>query len=66
MALYGADYFRDIKEMVSDDDCVHFEPYGFLQLADESNADQLIHDFSVQEELGVRNQLFSQSALKKW
>lgn len=65
MSLYGADFMRNIKEHLGDDVAVNFTPYGYLMLASEQGAEQLMENSRLQNTLGARNEILTAAKLKE-
>ncbi|XP_058452207.1 FAD-dependent oxidoreductase domain-containing protein 1 [Malaya genurostris] len=65
MSLYGADFLRDVKELLGDDVHVNFTPHGYLMLASEQGAEQLQENSKLQNALGAKNEILSSTKLKE-
>ncbi|CAD7085796.1 unnamed protein product [Hermetia illucens] len=65
MSLFGADFIRNIKEYLGDEVEPNFCPYGYLVLASEAGAEQLMKNSALQNELGARNELLTAQRLKE-
>lgn len=64
MSLFGADFMRNYKEFLGEDVNLNFTPYGYLTLATEEGAEQLVKNSRLQNELGARNELLIPDKLK--
>ncbi|KAI9556876.1 hypothetical protein GHT06_016668 [Daphnia sinensis] len=69
MSLYGAEFLRKSKKLLSGEGLegpdVQFHPFGYLFLATEKGADQLIANHKLQTSLGAKIQLLSANKLKQ-
>lgn len=64
MSLFGADFIRNVKEYLGEDVELNFTPHGYLLLASEQGADQLIKNSALQNTLGAKNELLTAEKLK--
>ncbi|KAG8230939.1 hypothetical protein J437_LFUL002972 [Ladona fulva] len=77
MSLFAVDFFRNINRHLgiensatvrttryNDDIDIQFTPYGYLFLASEKGAEQLVDNCKLQKELGAKNELLSSKELK--
>lgn len=65
MSLYGAEFLRNIKKHLGTESDVYFNPYGYLLLASEKGAEQLIKNAEVQKQYGAKNELLGKEKLKE-
>lgn len=69
MSLYGAEFLRNAKHNLSilnsEPPDVSFTPQGYLTLADESRAQELMDNHKLQIELGALVELYSVEKLKQ-
>lgn len=66
MALYGADFIRNIKKKFGEDTTdLRFTPLGYLVLANEEGAQQLMDNCAVQKEVGAHTEILSRDQLAK-
>ncbi|KAG5889634.1 hypothetical protein JTB14_028914 [Gonioctena quinquepunctata] len=65
MSLYGAEFLRTLKKRFGPEVDVNFHPNGYLLLASEQGASQLIDNSKLQRELGAVNTLLSKEKLKE-
>ncbi|XP_071450604.1 FAD-dependent oxidoreductase domain-containing protein 1-like [Hetaerina americana] len=73
MSLFASDFFRNINENLGinlpgrdfENIDLQFTPYGYLFLATEEGAEQLVKNSRLQVELGAKNELLSSSKLKE-
>lgn len=65
MALHGAEFIRNINKKLESDVDFRFTPHGYLVLADEAGAQQLIDNVTVQQDLGVHTEILSKDQLAK-
>lgn len=65
MSLFGAEFLRTLKKRFGEEADVFFTPNGYLMLADERTAQQLVDNRNLQIELGAVNELLSKEQLKK-
>ncbi|XP_055839067.1 FAD-dependent oxidoreductase domain-containing protein 1 isoform X2 [Episyrphus balteatus] len=63
MAMYGADFLRDIKHHLGSVN-LNFTPFGSIRLASEKNVEVLKSIFKIQNELGVRSELLTVEKIK--
>lgn len=64
MSLFTADFLRNIKQHLGPLAEVNFNPFGYLFLASDKSADQLIQNSKMQNELGARNIILSMTKIK--
>ncbi|KAK5646633.1 hypothetical protein RI129_005097 [Pyrocoelia pectoralis] len=65
MSLFGADFLRTLKKRFGPDADVYFTPNGYLMLASEHGAQQLLDNAKLQRELGAVNKILTKSELKE-
>ncbi|GJQ83828.1 hypothetical protein Trydic_g5686 [Trypoxylus dichotomus] len=65
MSLFGAEFIRTLKDRFGKDADVYFTPNGYLTLASEASAPQLLDNAKLQKELGAVNVVLSPSELKE-
>lgn len=65
MSLFGAEFLRTIKKRFGPEADVYFTPHGYLVLASEEGAAQLLDNSKLQKELGAVNMVLSKNQLKK-
>ncbi|KAJ8916257.1 hypothetical protein NQ315_016397 [Exocentrus adspersus] len=65
MSLYGAEFLRTIKKHFGKEAEVNFTPHGYLVLASEAGAEQLIDNSKLQNELGAMNRILNKDQLKE-
>ena len=69
MSLFGAEFLRKSKKLLSGEGLegpdVQFHPHGYLFLATEKSAEQLMANHKVQTSLGAKIQLLTQKKLKE-
>lgn len=78
MSMFAAEFFRNINKhlgvnlpagqngtQVNEDIDLHFTPYGYLFLASEKGAEQLMENVKLQAELGAKNELLTKKKLKE-
>ncbi|KAF5293093.1 hypothetical protein FQA39_LY13703 [Lamprigera yunnana] len=65
MSLYGAEFLRDFKNRFGPNSDVYFTPNGYLMLASEHGAQQLLDNAKLQKHLGAINTVLSKEALKE-
>ncbi|XP_017772145.1 PREDICTED: FAD-dependent oxidoreductase domain-containing protein 1-like [Nicrophorus vespilloides] len=65
MSLFGAEFMRTLKKRFGEDADVYFTPNGYLMMASEQGAGQLMDNYKLQKELGAVNTLLGKEALKK-
>ncbi|KAB0794704.1 hypothetical protein PPYR_11543 [Photinus pyralis] len=65
MSLFGAEFLRSVKKRFGPDSDVYFTPNGYLMLATEHGAQQLIDNSKIQTELGAVNKVLSKRELKE-
>lgn len=65
MSLFGADFIRKLPQNFGPDADCYFTPHGYLMLATESKASQLMDNATLQKELGATNELLSKNQLKQ-
>ncbi|XP_018319397.1 FAD-dependent oxidoreductase domain-containing protein 1 [Agrilus planipennis] len=65
MSLFGAEFLRTLKNRFGPDADVYFQPYGYLMLASEGNAQQLLDNSKMQKEFGAINVVLGKDALKE-
>lgn len=63
MSLFGAEFFRTLKERFGPEADVLFVPNGYLVLASAEGAEQLTNNHKLQTELGAKNLLLSKNQL---
>nr|XP_022902275.1 FAD-dependent oxidoreductase domain-containing protein 1 [Onthophagus taurus] len=64
MSLFGAEFIRNLKKRFGNDADVYFTPNGYLMLASEQGAQQLIDNSKLQRDLGAYNVILSRNELK--
>nr|AEE63374.1 unknown [Dendroctonus ponderosae] len=64
MSLFGAEFIRTLKDRFGPSADVCFTPHGYLMLASEEGAEQLIDNSKLQNELGAVNIVLSREQLK--
>lgn len=64
MSLYAADFLRSLKRRFGPEADVNFTPHGYLLLATEEGAGQLIDNSKLQKELGACNIILQKDELK--
>ncbi|XP_017106978.2 FAD-dependent oxidoreductase domain-containing protein 1 [Drosophila bipectinata] len=64
MSLYGYDFIVNSQKHLGDVD-VCYQPNGYLILASDKGADILAQNSKLQNELGARNELLGQEALRR-
>ncbi|CAL8139548.1 unnamed protein product [Orchesella dallaii] len=68
MARYGAEFLRTVPQKLACDGSpppdIQYHPYGFLQLADVDQAQELQESFLIQKELGCHVELLTSERLK--
>ncbi|KRT78764.1 FAD dependent oxidoreductase [Oryctes borbonicus] len=65
MSLFGAEFIRTLKDRFGSDADVYFTPNGYLTLASDVGAAQLLDNAKLQKELGAVNVLLSANELKE-
>lgn len=65
MSLYGAEFLRTLKFRFGSEADVYFTPNGYLMLASEHGAQQLIDNSKLQVELGAVNTVLGKEHLKQ-
>lgn len=65
MSVFGAEFLRTLKKKFGQDADVFFTPNGYLMLASEEGASQLIDNSKLQKELGAVNVILGKEALKQ-
>lgn len=65
MSMFGAEFIRNLKTRFGPDADVYFTPNGYLMLASEEGAAQLIDNSKLQKELGAVNIVLSKNQLKE-
>ncbi|XP_055547441.1 FAD-dependent oxidoreductase domain-containing protein 1 [Wyeomyia smithii] len=65
MSLYGAEFLRDVKQLLGSDVHVNFTPFGYLMLATEEGAEQLQENSKLQNVLGAKNEILTANRLKE-
>ncbi|XP_018567929.1 FAD-dependent oxidoreductase domain-containing protein 1 [Anoplophora glabripennis] len=65
MSLYGAEFLRTLKKRFGPNAEVHFTPHGYLVLASEEGAAQLIDNSKMQNNIGAVNMILGKEGLKK-
>ncbi|KAL5281443.1 FOXRED1 family protein [Megaselia abdita] len=64
ISLYGADFIRNYKQYLGEEGNLNFTPYGYLTLATEEGAEQLVNNSKLQNELGARNEILIPDKIK--
>lgn len=64
MSMYGAEFIRTLKQRFGPEADVYFTPHGYLMLASEEGATQLIDNSKLQKELGAINKVLGKEELK--
>ncbi|CAH0557727.1 unnamed protein product [Brassicogethes aeneus] len=65
LSLYGAEFLRTLKKRFGPDAETNFTPHGYLVLASEEGAQQLMDNQKLQKELGAVNVLLTKEKLKE-
>ncbi|KAG8186200.1 hypothetical protein JTE90_008730 [Oedothorax gibbosus] len=69
LSLYSSEFLRNVKQHLSilDDDPpdISFQPHGYLFLATEAGAEQIIQNHRLQTELGAKIELYRPKQLKE-
>ncbi|KAK4880220.1 hypothetical protein RN001_008366 [Aquatica leii] len=65
MSLFGAEFLRTLKHRFGPDADVHFTPNGYLMLATEHGAQQLLDNAKLQKHLGAINTVLNKDDLKQ-
>ncbi|KAL3282084.1 hypothetical protein HHI36_005283 [Cryptolaemus montrouzieri] len=65
MSLFGAEFLRTLKNRFGSDADVCFTPNGYLTLAGEDGAHQLLDNHKLQKELGANNIILTKDQLKQ-
>lgn len=65
MSLFGAEFIRNLKDRFGKEADVYFTPNGYLTLASEMGASQLLDNSKIQKELGALNVILSAKELKE-
>ncbi|KAF2881130.1 hypothetical protein ILUMI_25041 [Ignelater luminosus] len=65
MSLFGAEFLRTLKKRFGDDADVYFTPNGYLMLASEHGAQQLLDNAKLQTQLGAVNVVLGKEGLKE-
>ncbi|XP_060536227.1 FAD-dependent oxidoreductase domain-containing protein 1-like [Cylas formicarius] len=65
MSLYGAEFIRTLKKRFGPNAEVNFTPHGYLVLASENGAEQLVNNSKLQNELGAMNILLNRDMIKE-
>ncbi|CAG2104745.1 unnamed protein product [Medioppia subpectinata] len=69
MSMYGIDFLRDVKKHLSvldnEPPDVSFHPHGYLVLATNSGAQQLVENHKLQTDLGAYVELYTPDRLKE-
>ncbi|XP_050307407.1 FAD-dependent oxidoreductase domain-containing protein 1-like [Anthonomus grandis grandis] len=65
MSLYGAEFLRTLKHRFGPHADVCFTPHGYLLLASETGAEQLIENSRLQNDLGAKNCILGRQQLKE-
>lgn len=65
MSLFGAEFLRTLKRRFGKEATVNFTPAGYLILASEEGAQQLIDNSKLQNNLGAVNDILSADKLKE-
>lgn len=63
--MFGAEFIRTLKKRFGSDADVYFTPNGYLLLASEKGASQLIDNAKLQKELGAINVVLTKEQLKE-
>ncbi|XP_076269391.1 FAD-dependent oxidoreductase domain-containing protein 1 homolog [Rhynchophorus ferrugineus] len=64
MSLYGFEFIRTLKRRFGPEAEVNFTPHGYLVLASEEGAEQLIDNSKIQRDLGASNIILNANQLK--
>lgn len=64
MSLFGFEFIRTLKKRFGPNADVSFTPHGYLVLATEGGAEQLIENSKLQNEMGARNVVLQKHQLK--
>lgn len=69
LSMYSAEFLRNIKQHLSvlDDDPpdINFQPHGYLFLASQAGAEQMLQNHKVQKELGAKVELLGPKHLQQ-
>lgn len=69
LSMFSAEFLRNVKQNLSvldfDPPDIQFQPHGYLYLASEEGADQMMKNFQLQEELGAKVELLSPDDLQQ-
>lgn len=65
MSLFGAEFLRTLPRRFGPNADVFFTPHGYLILANEQHASELIDNSKLQRELGAVNEILSKEQLKR-
>lgn len=64
MSLFGFEFIRTLKKRFGPSADVSFTPHGYLVLATEEGAEQLIENSKLQNEMGACNVVLQKHQLK--
>lgn len=65
MSVFGAEFLRTLRRKHGPSADVQFTPHGYLTLATEHGAQQLLDNSRLQTELGAINSVLSKGQLKE-
>ncbi|XP_045471479.1 FAD-dependent oxidoreductase domain-containing protein 1 [Harmonia axyridis] len=65
MSLFGAEFLRTLKDRFGEDADVCFTPNGYLTLAGEDGAHQLLDNHKLQKSLGANNIILNKKQLEE-
>lgn len=64
MSLFGYEFIRTLKRRFGPEAEVNFTPHGYLVLASEEGAEQLIDNSRIQQDLGACNIILNKNQIK--
>ncbi|XP_019864869.1 FAD-dependent oxidoreductase domain-containing protein 1 [Aethina tumida] len=65
MSMFGAEFLRTLKKRFGPEAEVNFTPHGYMVLASEDGAQQLLDNSKLQRELGAVNTVLTRDDLKE-
>lgn len=65
MSMFGAEFLRTLKKRFGPEAEVNFTPHGYMVLASEDGAQQLLDNSKLQRELGAVNTVLTREDLKE-
>nr|XP_037269760.1 FAD-dependent oxidoreductase domain-containing protein 1-like [Rhipicephalus microplus] len=69
LSMFSAEFLRNVKQNLSvldfDPPDIQFQPHGYLFLASDKGADQMLKNAEMQEELGAKLELMKPDELRK-